>query len=411
MAKIKDPTPLTLDHKFFAEAKRYLVGGVNSPVRSFKDVGGAPVFIKSARGSKLYSEDGREFIDYCMAFGPLILGHGHPEVAGAIKEALNNGTVFGAPTKSETMLAAAISNAIPSIERLRFTTSGTEAVMTAIRLARAYTGKEKLIRFTGSYHGHADYLLDCHGVPEGFKKHTLTAPYNDLEKTSALAERYKGNAAAVIVEPVAGNMGLVLPGRNFLKGLREICDRYKIILIFDEVITGFRLCYGGAQNLFNAVPDMTCLGKIIGGGLPAGAVGGHREIMKLLAPEEEVYQAGTFSGNPLTINAGLETLKILLKDDPYGRLEDLTTRLCEGIAEQVKIRGIKLKVNFIASMFSISCGAKLFRKLYHALLEEGVYLSPSNLETNFISTAHDDKDIDKTLKAFNKVLIPNVETS
>ncbi|MBI4335189.1 MAG: aminotransferase class III-fold pyridoxal phosphate-dependent enzyme [Candidatus Omnitrophica bacterium] len=381
MAEVVSSQPSTPNSKLFSEAKRCLVGGVNSPVRSFKDVGGEPIFIKSAKGSRIFSEDGREFIDYCMAFGPLILGHSHPEVVSALEAAIKNGAVFGAVSKAEMELAKTINGAIPSIERIRFTNSGTEAVMTAIRLARAYTRKNKIIRFEGSYHG----------MSEEVTRHALSAPYNDLEKVGRIAEKYKGEIAAIIVEPVAGNMGVVTPKKGFLKGLREISKKEKIALIFDEVITGFRLCYGGAQNFFGIAPDLTCLGKIIGGGLPAGAVGGRNDIMKLLAPEGKVYQAGTFSGNPLTMTAGLATLKILSKDPPYKMLEERTKRLCEGISE----------INFTGSMFSIKC--KAFKELYHALLEEGIYLAPSSEETNFVSAAHTAEDTEKTLRTFKKV--------
>ena len=387
----------------FSEAKMYLVGGVNSPVRAFKAVGGEPIFIKSAKGSRLFSEDGREFIDYCMSFGALILGHAHEDVIKAIKIAAENGTSFGAPTRAETELAKIITSALPSIEKIRFTNSGTEAVIGAVRLARAYTKRDKVIKFKEGYHGHADYLLDCPGVPEDFKKHTLISPYNDLEKTAELAGEHK-DIAAIIVEPVAANSGLLLPREGFLKVLRDIADRYGIVLIFDEIITGFRLSYGGAQKLFNIKPDLTCLGKIIGGGLPAGAFGGKEEIMKLLAPEGPVYQAGTFSGNPLTMSAGLAELRKLFEQDPYGGLEKLTSRLSGGIQELAEEYKIKMKPNFIGSMFSVSCDGSLFKKFYYGLLGEGVYFSPSAFETNFISTAHTAEDIRYTLKAVDKVM-------
>jgi len=410
-----------LNQELFNAAKRCIAGGVNSPVRSFKSVGGAPIFIKSGKGAKIYSADGREFIDYCQSFGALILGHAHPEVVNALKKTSDKGSSFGLPTKEETELAWLIIKAIPSIERIRFTNSGTEAVMAAIRLARAYTRKRKIIKFIGSYHGHADYLLDCPGIPQDFKRHTLLAPYNDIKKVEELIKQNSKDIAAIIVEPIAGNMGVVLPKKGFLEALRKLSDKYNLILIFDEVITGFRLSFGGAQDLFRVKPDLTCLGKIIGGGLPIGAFGGKYEIMKLLAPEGDVYQAGTFSGNPLTVNAGLATLKILAKSNPYIKLKKRTQQLCEKIKDTAVKYGIAVKINYFGPMFSLfftgkdvtdynSAGAQdkvLFKKFYHGLLQEGVYFAPSGLEADFISTAHTADDIERTLegidRAFRKI--------
>ncbi|MDP3731568.1 MAG: glutamate-1-semialdehyde 2,1-aminomutase, partial [Candidatus Omnitrophota bacterium] len=386
--------------------------------RAFRQVGGEPIFIKSACGSKIYSEDGREFIDYCQSFGTLILGHALPKVMQKLKEAVDKGASFGAATKTETELARIIIKAIPAIERIRFTNSGTEAVMGAIRVARAYTRKNKIIKFAGAYHGHADYLLDCAGIPQDFRKHTLVAPYNDIKKVKALIEQHKKDVAAIIVEPVAGNMGVVLPKKGFLEALRELSDKYQTILIFDEVITGFRLFFGGAQGFFKIKPDLTCLGKIIGGGLPVGAFGGRYEVMKLLAPEGNVYQAGTFSGNPLTVNTGLATLKILSEENPYQRLKKTTEQFCEKIKHTAGKYGIRVKVNFAGSIFSIfftdtdvidyntskAQDADLFKKFYHRLLQEGVYFSPSGFEANFISTAHTVSDIQRTLDAIDKTL-------
>lgn len=406
-----------LNKQLFNEAKKYIPGGVNSPVRAFKAVGGSPVFIKGARGSKVYSECGREFIDYCLSWGALILGHNRPEVAEVLKQAIKNSTSFGAATKQETELAHRISEAIPSIERVRLTNSGTEAVMGAVRLARAFTEKNKIIKFTGAYHGHADYLLDSpRGVPGDFIQHTLVADYNDIEKVKALVGRYARDLAAIIVEPVAANMGVVLPKKGFLQDLREITQRKNIVLIFDEVITGFRLAYGGAQELFGIDADLTCLGKIIGGGLPVGAFGGRKEIMQLLAPEGDVYQAGTFSGNPLTVSAGLSTLKILSEANPYLELKKKTRYLCENIKQKAETLGVGVKVNFIGSVFTIFFAdgevwdyntakrqdAQKFKRFYHSLLKEGVYLSPSPFEANFISLAHTGQDLEKTLKAVDK---------
>jgi len=407
-----------LNKRFFNEAKRYIAGGVNSPVRAFRAVGGEPIFIKSACGSKIYSEEGREFIDYCQSFGALILGHAHPKIREELKKAVDKGTSFAAPTKQETELARIIIKAIPSIERIRFTNSGTEAVMGVIRLARAYTQKNKIIKFIGSYHGHADYLLDCAGIPQDFKKHTLVAPYNEIKKVQSLIEQHKKDIAAIIVEPIAANMGVVLPQKGFLETLRELSDKHNIILIFDEVITAFRLLFGGAQDFFKIKPDLTCLGKIIGGGLPVGAFGGRREMMKLLAPEGNVYQAGTFSGNPLTVNAGLTTLKILSGNNPYLKLAKRTQAFCAQIKHTAAKYGIRVKINSVGSMFSIFFtdrdvtdyntakleDAALFKKFYHGLLKEGVYLSPSGFEANFISTAHTVSDIEKTQDAIDKTL-------
>ncbi|MEK6727499.1 MAG: glutamate-1-semialdehyde 2,1-aminomutase [Candidatus Omnitrophota bacterium] len=411
-----------INKQLFAEAKKYIAGGVNSPVRSFRSVGGTPIFIKSGKGAKIYSENGRSFIDYNLSWGVLILGHSHPKVIGALKKAIDNGASFGASTKAETELAKIIIKAIPSIERIRLVNSGTEAVMSAIRLARAFTKKNKVVKFEGSYHGHADYLLDCPGVPEEFKKDTLTAPYNNLKIVQGLVKRHKNNIAAIIVEPVAGNMGVVLPEEGFLQGLRKIADKHKIVLIFDEVVTGFRLTFGGAQKVFNVKPDLTCLGKIIGGGLPIGAFGGRKKIMDMLAPLGPVYQAGTFSGNPLSVNAGLATLKILSAQDPYRRLTELTRRLCEGIKDISAGSSIKLRVNRVGSMFSVFFANRdvidyntarnqdtgLLKKFFHGLLEQGVYLSPSGFEANFLSTAHTAQDIDKTLKALGTFLKLNI---
>lgn len=402
MKKAISYQPLAISHKLFNEAKKYIPGGVNSPVRSFQAVGGYPLFVKKARGSKIYGECKREFIDYCLSWGALILGHSHPKVVEVLKKTIDKGSSFGTATVQETELAQLITEAIPSIEKLRLTNSGTEAVMGAIRLARAYTGKNKLIKFAGCYHGHADYLLNCPGIPKDFSKHTLVCPYNDIKKVQELVEKHKQDIAAIIVEPVAANMGVVLPKNDFLKKLREITQRSNLILIFDEVITGFRLTYGGAQKLFGVKPDLTCLGKIMGGGLPCGAFGGIKEIMDLLAPEGEVYQAGTFSGNPLTVNAGLITLKILSENNPYSNLGKLTQQLCENIRHMAGEYGFEVEINSIGSLFSIFFDTKFFKRFYQELLKEGIYLSPSPWEANFLSTAHTVEDINKTLMAVAK---------
>lgn len=430
----------------FLEAKKYIPGGVNSPVRSFQAVGGYPIFIKQGNGSKIYGEcgkpvrrsqtrkqfgEGGEFIDYCLSWGALILGHAHPEITVALLETIKKGTSFGTATRLEIELAKLIVEAIPSIEQIRLTNSGTEAVMGAIRLARAYMRKEKIIKFEGAYHGHADYLLvkagsgqatlgipASSGVPKDFIKHTLVLPFNDIKKVKETVKKYQKNLAAIVVEPVLANCGVVLPIEGFLQSLRKIADEYNIILIFDEVITGFRLSYAGAQGYFDVKPDLTCLGKIIGGGLPVGAFGGKIEIMRLLAPEGPVYQAGTLSGNPVAVSAGLATLNILKKDNPYPGLERRTKEFSNTIGEKAKDLKIKLKVNHIGSVFSLfftdreivdfnsakTQDLRLFKKFFHDLLKNGVYFSPSGFEANFLSTAHSAEDLNKTLKFIETAL-------
>jgi len=409
----------------FDEAKKYIPGGVNSPVRSFQAVGGYPIFIKQGKGSKIYSECGKELIDFCLSWGALILGHAYPEVTAALLETIKKGTSFGTATRLEIELAKLIVEALPSIEQVRLTNSGTEAVMGAIRLARAYTKKDKIVKFEGAYHGHADYLLVkagsgqatlgipiSEGVPKDFIKHTLVLSYNEIKKVKETVKKYQKDLAAIIVEPVQANCGVVLPKEEFLQSLRKIADEYNIILIFDEVITGFRISYAGAQGYFDVKPDLTCLGKIIGGGLPVGAFGGKKEIMRLLAPEGPVYQAGTLSGNPVAVSAGVATLNILKKDNPYPDLERRTKEFCESIGEKAKDFKIKLKVNHISSMFSLfftdreivdfnsakTQNLGLFKRFFHGLLKNGVYFSPSGFEANFLSAAHSAEDLDKTLK-------------
>jgi glutamate-1-semialdehyde 2,1-aminomutase len=415
----------------FDEAKRYIPGGVNSPVRSFASVGGYPVFVNRAAGSKFYGECGREFIDYCLSWGALILGHAHPKVIQRLEQALKGGTSFGTATKLETELAKLIVEAVPSIEQVRLTNSGTEAVMGAVRLARAFTGKNKIIKFEGSYHGHADYLLvkagsgqatlgmpDSLGVPNDFTKHTIVLPYNDIKKVKEIVEKYQRELAAIIIEPVVANCGIILPQPKFLQGLRKLADRYGIVFIFDEVITGFRLSYGGAQEYFNVKPDLTCLGKIVGGGLPMGAFGGKEEIMQFLTPLGDVYQAGTLSGNPISVTAGITTINTLKRSNPYEILEKKTEELCEAIKIKAQDYRLELKINYLSSMFSIfftdrdvvdyktakTQDTGLFKKFFHGLLKEGIYLSPSGFETNFLSTAHTDEDIEKTLEAIDRTL-------
>ncbi len=423
--------PADRGKELYRKAQRYIPGGVNSPVRSFSAVGGYPVFIKRGAGPCMYGETGGRFIDYCCSWGALILGHAHPAVVRALERVIKQGTSFGAATKREVTLAQAIVEAVPSIEQVRLTSSGTEAVMGAVRLARAFTGRNKIIKFDGSYHGHADYLLvkggsgiatlgipGSPGVPRDFTKHTLVAGYNDAAAVRKLAAKHGKDLAAIIVEPVAANCGVVPPRPGFLQALRKVADRSGSVLIFDEVITGFRLALGGAQRVFRVKPDLTCLGKIIGGGLPIGAFGGRRDIMQLLAPVGDVYQAGTLSGNPVAVAAGLATLGLLKKREPYRALEARTRTLCEGIDDLAAKHGIDVRINRAGSLFTVFFSdrevvdyatarlqdTKRFAKFHRGLLEGGVYFSPSGFEANFLSTAHTAGDVGKTLKTAGRVL-------
>lgn len=411
---MKSHKPSTINYKLFCEAKKYIPAGVNSPVRSFYAVGGVPLFIKKGKGSKIYDVSGKQYIDYCMSWGALILGHSHPEVVNAVKKVVENGTSFGAPTQLEIQLVKEICKAFTSIEMLRLVNSGTEACMSAIRLARGYTGRNKIIKFAGCYHGHADYLLvkagsgmktfalaSSSGVPKDFIKHTFVLPYNDLDAVEKITKKYHKDIACIIVEPIAANMGVVLPKEGFLRGLREICDYYKIVLIFDEVITGFRVAYGGAQELFKIKADLTCLGKIIGGGFPIGAFGGKKEIMSCLTPIGNVYQAGTLSGNPVSVTAGLVTLKILSNKKIYDLLEKKTKLLCDGIKENLKKSKIDVIINQVGSMFTVFfSNDKQYAKIFHKILKRGIYFPPSQYEACFVSLAHTDEDIEKTIDAF-----------
>jgi len=411
---LKSHKPSTINYKLFCEAKKYIPAGVNSPVRSFYAVGGVPLFIKKGKGSKIYDVSGKQYIDYCMSWGALILGHSHPEVVNAVKKVVENGTSFGAPTQLEIQLVKEICKAFTSIEMLRLVNSGTEACMSAIRLARGYTGRNKIIKFAGCYHGHADYLLvkagsgmktfalaSSSGVPKDFIKHTFVLPYNDLDAVEKITKKYHKDIACIIVEPIAANMGVVLPKEGFLRGLREICDYYKIVLIFDEVITGFRVAYGGAQELFKIKADLTCLGKIIGGGFPIGAFGGKKEIMSCLTPIGNVYQAGTLSGNPVSVTAGLVTLKILSNKKIYDLLEKKTKLLCDGIKENLKKSKIDVIINQVGSMFTVFfSNDKQYAKIFHKILKRGIYFPPSQYEACFVSLAHTDEDIEKTIDAF-----------
>ena len=417
---------------YFSEARQVISGGVNSPVRAWKAVGGEPIFISNARGSKIYDAAGIEYIDYVLSWGPMILGHAHPEITAAICAAAQKGTSFGAPTEAETQMAQLICSAIPSIELVRMTSSGTEATMTAIRLARGFTGRNLIAKFDGCYHGHADSLLiksgsgvatlgipGSPGIPDEIARLTLSLPYNDIETLQTAVERFGSQLAAIIVEPVAGNMGVILPNESFLKKLRELTAKNGIVLIFDEVITGFRFTFGGYQNLIGIKPDLTCLGKIIGGGMPVGAIGGKREIMEKLAPIGDIYQAGTLSGNPLAMSAGTTTLNILrTKAGSFSALSNKTNQLCLEMEKLFKAKGIAVCINRVYSMFTIffqegpvydlvsaqKSDMALFARFFHGMLKNGVWLAPSQLESAFMSFAHSDNDIDFTLNACSKTL-------
>lgn len=417
--------------KLFYEAQQYLPGGVDSPVRAFKAVGGTPPFIARGQGSRIYDVDGNEFIDFVCSWGPLILGHSHPRVVDALRQAIERGTSFGAPTELETTLARMICDAMPSIEMIRFVNSGTEATMSALRLARAFTSRDKVVKFAGGYHGHADGLLakagsglatlgipDSPGVPPSYAQNTLVAPYNDVEAVEQLFRRYPKEIAAVIVEPIAANMGVIPPRPGFLAGLHRLTDEFGTLLIFDEVITGFRVACGGAQALYGITPDLTCLGKIIGGGLPIGAYGGRREIMEMMAPVGPVYQAGTLSGNPLVMTAGIETIKVLSQPGIYSQLETKSSSLEEGIAIAASEAGISLRVSRVASLLTAFFGSEpvvdyesatqsdttLFGRFFQQLLSEGIYWPPSQFEAASVSIAHTDEDIQAAIGAISKAL-------
>jgi glutamate-1-semialdehyde 2,1-aminomutase len=412
--------------KAFAEARRFLPGGVNSPVRAFGGVDINPIFIAAAKGSKIYDIDGNAYIDYVGSWGPMILGHAHPKVLKAIRAAAKKGTSLGAPTLAETRLAKRIIAAFDSIEMVRLVNSGTEAVMTAIRLARAYTKRDLIIKMAGCYHGHCDSLLvaagsalaetsspSSAGVPDSLAKLTIVIPYNDIDAAKAAFRSHKNKIAAVLLEPVAANMGVVPPLPGYLEALRNLCDAEKTLLIFDEVITGFRLALGGAQQLFGIKADITCLGKIIGGGLPAATVGGRANIMEMLAPIGPVYQAGTLSGNPLATAAANATLDILEKENCYEKLETISASLGAGLADAAKDAGIHLTINRVGSIMSCfftdrpvrnfadvqSTNIKQFKKFFAEMLKQGIYLAPSTYEAMFVSLAHTKQDIEKTVEA------------
>ena len=410
----------------FERAQRLIPGGVNSPVRAFRAVGGTPPFFERASGAHLWDADGRRYVDYLGSWGPMIVGHTHPAVVEAVQAAAGRALSFGAPTEIELELAEQIVKLVPSIERVRLVSSGTEATMTAIRLARGHTARSKIIKFEGCYHGHADALLvkagsgaltfgnpSSAGVPPETAQHTIVADYNDLEQVERAFEANRDSIAAVIVEPVAGNMNLVLPGAGFLEGLRALCTQHGAVLILDEVMTGFRVAIGGAQQRFGIQPDLTTLGKVIGGGLPVGALGGRREIMEKLAPLGPVYQAGTLSGNPVAVAAGLATLQLIQAPGFYQRLEKTTRQLVEGLAAEAKAAGVAFSAQSIGSMFGLyfraaapanyaevmQCDRVRFNRFFHAMLERGIYLAPSAYETGFVSAAHGAAEIEATLEA------------
>ena len=410
----------------FKEAQKTIPGGVNSPVRAFRAVGGTPVFFERAKGAYLYDVAGKEYIDYVLSWGPMILGHAHPEVLNAVSSTIQDGLSFGAPTALESEVAEEICRLVPSMDMVRMVSSGTEATMSALRLARGYTGRDKIIKFEGCYHGHSDSLLvkagsgaltfgvpSTPGVPASVAEHTLTLPYNDLEAIDETFRELGEQIACVIVEPVAGNMNCIPPQPGFLEKLRSVCTAHQSILIFDEVMTGFRVSLGGAQAAYAVQPDITCLGKVVGGGMPVGAFGGKREIMEQLSPLGPVYQAGTLSGNPVAMAAGLTTLKLIQSEDFYSKLEAKVTKLTSGIQTAANEAGIPLTTNQAGSMFGVffseeeqvsnyeqvmECNGERFNQFFHKMLELGVYLAPASYEAAFMSAAHTDKDLDDTIE-------------
>ncbi|MGQ0810866.1 MAG: glutamate-1-semialdehyde 2,1-aminomutase [Nitrospiraceae bacterium] len=412
--------------RLFEAAQQVIPGGVNSPVRAFRSVGGHPLFIKRAKGARLDDADGNSFIDYVLSWGPMILGHAPAPVIKAITRAAAYGTSYGAPTELELTLARMITEALPSMQKVRLVSSGTEAVMSAIRVASAYTKRDSVLKFEGCYHGHSDYLLaksgsglatlgipDSPGVPADFTRHTLTAPYNDIRSVRNLVKQHALNLACIIVEPIAGNMGVVPPAPDFLPALRQLTREHDVLLVFDEVISGFRVHYGGAQTLYGVTPDLTVLGKIIGGGLPVGAYGGRKEIMDLIAPVGPVYQAGTLSGNPLAMTAGIETLKRLQAPGIYRKLEEGSATLAKGLREAAQKAGVPLTQTRVGSMLGAfftkgpvvdwssakQSDTQAYAAFFHRMLEKGVYFAPSQFEAAFLSTAHSARDIEHTIRA------------
>ena len=421
---------MSKSEQLFEKAQKVIPGGVNSPVRAFKGVGGTPVFIEKAEGAYITDSDGKRYIDYVGSWGPMVLGHNHPAIIDAVLKAVPNGLSFGAPTESEITLAELVCKLVPSIELVRMVSSGTEATMSAIRLARGYTGRDKIIKFEGCYHGHSDSLLvkagsgaltlgqpSGPGVPADFAKHTITCTYNDLDSVKQAFEQYPTEIACLIVEPVAGNMNCVPPKEGFLQGLRELCDQYGTVFIIDEVMTGFRVSLGGAQAYYDVKPDLTTLGKIIGGGMPVGAFGGKREIMEAIAPTGPVYQAGTLSGNPIAMAAGLACLTELSKAGNEEKLAEKTKTLAEGLKALAIKHNVPFVVQYVGGMFGLffteqtevtsfqevmKCDAAKFNRFFHLMLEQGIYLAPSAFEAGFMSLAHSDADIEATLQAADK---------
>jgi len=417
--------------ELFKQAQIKIPGGVNSPVRAFKGVGGDPVFFKRGQGAYLYDEDDKQYIDYVASWGPLIVGHVHPEVIAAVTEVMQNGLSFGAPTELEIKMAEKVCEIVPSMDQVRMVSSGTEATMSAIRLARGHTGRDKIVKFEGCYHGHADSLLvkagsgaltlgvpTSPGVPADLAKYTLTLQYNDADMVRETFNDIGDEIACIIVEPVAGNMNCIPPVPGFLEALREVCDQHGSVLIFDEVMTGFRVALGGAQQLYDVKPDLTTLGKVIGGGMPVGAFGGKQEIMEKIAPTGPIYQAGTLSGNPVAMAAGLKTLELISEPHFYSRLSDRTLQLTKGLKEQADKAGIPLTTNTVGGMFGVffseeekmtnfaqasACNVDRFKTFYHGMLENGIYMAPSAYEAGFVSSMHTDEDIEDTIAAAAKV--------
>jgi len=421
---------MTRSQELFDTASKVIPGGVNSPVRAFKGVGGTPIFFKEGKGAYIIDEDGQQYVDYIGSWGPMILGHGHPKVLEAIHAQVDKGLSFGAPTAIEIEAAEKVCQLIPSIEKVRMVSSGTEATMSAIRLARGYTNRDKLIKFEGCYHGHADSLLvkagsgaltlgvpSSPGIPEDLAKHTVTLEYNNLEQVAETLAEIGDQVACIIIEPVAGNMNCIPPVEGFLEGLRELCDKHGVVLIFDEVMTGFRTALGCAQSVYNITPDLTTLGKVIGGGMPVGAFGGKAEIMDYIAPTGPVYQAGTLSGNPVAMTAGLAVLEEISQPGFFEALTEKTTKLVTGLQERADKAGIPFTTSQVGAMFGLfftdqekvtsfaqatACDLDRFQKFFHLMLDEGVYLAPSAYEAGFVSAAHDDEALQKTLDAAEK---------
>ncbi|MGJ7224831.1 glutamate-1-semialdehyde 2,1-aminomutase [Morganella morganii] len=418
---------MSRSENLYTEAQHFIPGGVNSPVRAFNGVGGTPLFIERANGAYIYDVDGKAYIDYVGSWGPMVLGHNHPAIRTAVIKAVEKGLSFGAPTADEVEMAKFVTELVPSMDMVRMVNSGTEATMSAIRLARGYTARDKIIKFEGCYHGHADCLLvkagsgaltigqpNSPGVPADFARHTLTCTYNDLSSVREAFEKHPHDIACIIVEPVAGNMNCIPPSADFLPGLRALCDEFGALLIIDEVMTGFRVALGGAQAHYDVEPDLTCLGKIIGGGMPVGAFGGRSEIMEKLAPTGPVYQAGTLSGNPIAMAAGLACLHEIAQPSVHQRLTELTDMLADGLCEKAREAGIPFVVNHVGGMFGLfftdapavtcyqdvmNCDVERFKKFFHLMLQQGIYLAPSAFEAGFMSVAHSDEDIRKTIDA------------